>query len=178
MSDVSQGPGWWQASDGKWYPPQQQPAAVQPMYQPAAGKRSGLPRGCLWALLAVGALVVLGAIGAALGGGDEDGDGSSASDDGPTQFEEVEIVECGTDQLGFLQATLEATNNSSERSDYFIDVVFESPNGQRQYGSSPAIIDNVEPGQTATGEAVLGGEAPAGARFECRVAEVERNASL
>ena len=23
MSDVSQGPGWWLASDGKWYPPQQ-----------------------------------------------------------------------------------------------------------------------------------------------------------
>lgn len=21
MSDVSQGPGWWQATDGKWYPP-------------------------------------------------------------------------------------------------------------------------------------------------------------
>ena len=25
MSDQSQGPGWWQASDGKWYPPQQAP---------------------------------------------------------------------------------------------------------------------------------------------------------
>ena len=25
MSDVSQGPGWWIASDGKWYPPQQHP---------------------------------------------------------------------------------------------------------------------------------------------------------
>src|ERR1035441_5657103 len=25
MSDVSNGPGWWQASDGKWYPPEQQP---------------------------------------------------------------------------------------------------------------------------------------------------------
>ena len=25
MSDVSQGPGWWQASDGKWYPPEQHP---------------------------------------------------------------------------------------------------------------------------------------------------------
>ena len=24
MSDTSQGPGWWQASDGKWYPPQPQ----------------------------------------------------------------------------------------------------------------------------------------------------------
>lgn len=25
MSDVAQGQGWWQASDGKWYPPQQHP---------------------------------------------------------------------------------------------------------------------------------------------------------
>ena len=25
MSDTSQGPGWWQASDGKWYPPEQSP---------------------------------------------------------------------------------------------------------------------------------------------------------
>lgn len=27
MSDTSQGPGWWLASDGKWYPPQPAPAA-------------------------------------------------------------------------------------------------------------------------------------------------------
>jgi len=27
MSDVSQGPGWWIASDGKWYPPQEQSAS-------------------------------------------------------------------------------------------------------------------------------------------------------
>ena len=32
MSDFSQGPGWWQASDGKWYPPEQAPGG-----QPAAG---------------------------------------------------------------------------------------------------------------------------------------------
>jgi len=25
MSDVTQGPGWWQASDGKWYPPSTAP---------------------------------------------------------------------------------------------------------------------------------------------------------
>ncbi len=25
MSDTSQGPGWWEASDGKWYPPEQHP---------------------------------------------------------------------------------------------------------------------------------------------------------
>lgn len=27
MSDMAQGPGWWQASDGKWYPPQGVPMA-------------------------------------------------------------------------------------------------------------------------------------------------------
>jgi hypothetical protein len=27
MTDTSGGPGWWQASDGKWYPPEQHPAA-------------------------------------------------------------------------------------------------------------------------------------------------------
>lgn len=42
MSDTSQGPGWWQASDGKWYPPQgavQEPAPPpppQPSYAPPA----------------------------------------------------------------------------------------------------------------------------------------------
>ena len=28
MSDVSQGPGWWMASDGKWYPPELHPDHV------------------------------------------------------------------------------------------------------------------------------------------------------
>ena len=33
MSDFSQGPGWWQASDGKWYPPDQTPGSA-----PASGQ--------------------------------------------------------------------------------------------------------------------------------------------
>ena len=38
MSDTSQGPGWWQASDGKWYPPEQaQPAAASPAPAGASG---------------------------------------------------------------------------------------------------------------------------------------------
>ncbi len=28
MSDVAQGPGWWQASDGRWYPPESVPSAA------------------------------------------------------------------------------------------------------------------------------------------------------
>jgi Domain of unknown function (DUF4282) len=41
MSDVSQGPDWWLATDGKWYPPERHPAykpqqvaSPQPPYQP------------------------------------------------------------------------------------------------------------------------------------------------
>lgn len=38
MSDVSQGPGWWLASDGKWYPPDQAPPPPPPP-SPSAGRR-------------------------------------------------------------------------------------------------------------------------------------------
>ena len=34
MSDVSQGPGWWLASDGKWYPPELAPGAQPVPTQP------------------------------------------------------------------------------------------------------------------------------------------------
>lgn len=27
MSDTAQGPGWWQATDGKWYAPQRRPSS-------------------------------------------------------------------------------------------------------------------------------------------------------
>lgn len=40
MSDVSQGPGWWQASDGKWYPPEQAPGG-QPWGAPGYGGPGG-----------------------------------------------------------------------------------------------------------------------------------------
>lgn len=36
MSDVSQGPGWWKASDGKWYSPDQVPGTAAAVADPAA----------------------------------------------------------------------------------------------------------------------------------------------
>jgi uncharacterized RDD family membrane protein YckC len=40
MSDTPQGPGWWQASDGRWYPPEQAPGAT-----PSAAPSGGAARG-------------------------------------------------------------------------------------------------------------------------------------
>jgi len=37
MADTSVGQGWWQASDGKWYPPEQHPAARAQAEAAAAG---------------------------------------------------------------------------------------------------------------------------------------------
>jgi len=34
MSDFNAGPGWWQASDGKWYSPQQAPQQPYPVNPP------------------------------------------------------------------------------------------------------------------------------------------------
>jgi hypothetical protein len=69
MSDSSQGPGWWQASDGRWYPPQSHPdqqATPAPTYgapPPAAygapvATKSGMP-GWVKALLILGGILVL-----------------------------------------------------------------------------------------------------------------------
>jgi hypothetical protein len=61
MSDVSQGPGWWQASDGKWYSPEQaQNAPPPPAYAAAPApipKKPVYKRVWFWLLV----IVVLGA---------------------------------------------------------------------------------------------------------------------
>jgi uncharacterized RDD family membrane protein YckC len=43
MTDVSQGPGWWIASDGKWYPPHLHPSVAQTAASPLATVAAGQP---------------------------------------------------------------------------------------------------------------------------------------
>jgi hypothetical protein len=43
MSDTAPGPGWWQASDGRWYPPHQHPGYVPPPPPPSAPPRTPSP---------------------------------------------------------------------------------------------------------------------------------------
>lgn len=42
MSDVSQGPGWWQASDGKWYSPEHRTTGSAPAANPGGSTRGPL----------------------------------------------------------------------------------------------------------------------------------------
>lgn len=49
MSDVPQGDGWWQASDGKWYPPEQHPGARPPVVPDVRPTPSGTPPPGTWA---------------------------------------------------------------------------------------------------------------------------------
>jgi hypothetical protein len=54
VSDTSQGPGWWQASDGKWYPPEQAPGYQAPAGGEAAAGGGGAPTLDLGAALSYG----------------------------------------------------------------------------------------------------------------------------
>ena len=56
MSDVQYGPGWWLASDGKWYRPEQRPSrAESPPSSSRPGRRSAM---IVAAAIAVGVLVI------------------------------------------------------------------------------------------------------------------------
>src|SRR4051794_25810260 len=64
MSDSSQGPGWWQASDGRWYEPPapEMGAASEGATDAAAAAGAAPPSGRSWqrpALLGVGAVAVV-----------------------------------------------------------------------------------------------------------------------
>lgn len=76
MSDVALGPGWWLASDGRWYPPPapgpepQLPAPEPDLLGVPMGDGGGSPRR-LWVAAAVAAAVLLAVLGVvvAVGGG-------------------------------------------------------------------------------------------------------------
>ncbi|MGI9602061.1 MAG: DUF4190 domain-containing protein [Acidimicrobiales bacterium] len=70
MSNYSQGPGWWQASDGRWYPPESNPTYQQPptAAPPQPGYGAGgfpveHPKGTTVLILGICSLVVCGILG-------------------------------------------------------------------------------------------------------------------
>lgn len=172
MSDQSEGPGWWLASDGKRYPP------PRPRFQswPRPPRQTNDAWGCAQALVAVAALVgllaVVGLFLVAFG----DVDVTESDDD---ELDDVELVGCETDTVGAreLVATLRVTNDSSDRSDYSIEVTFSSDATGDQIDTGIALVSNLQPGQstTTTAEVFPGGPNTGG--FDCEVVSVDRSAS-
>lgn len=60
MSDTSQGPGWWLASDGRWYPPTSAPRQPPPPPPPPIGASAPLPGPAVSPALAVLVQVAFG----------------------------------------------------------------------------------------------------------------------
>ena len=95
MSDQSQGPGWWLASDGRWYPPEQHPSAPpaaqrgQPSHP--TGGRGSLGR---YLVCAVISLLLIGGVAGFLVA-TQDGNGAISFDDdsGPEDDEQAELDE-------------------------------------------------------------------------------------
>ncbi|MFP3901802.1 MAG: FxLYD domain-containing protein [Acidimicrobiia bacterium] len=82
-------------------------------------------------------------------------------------------VSCAVDDVGFMVADIPVTNNSSERSNYTIEVTFEAPDGS-QLGTGAALVGALEPGQSTTTRAQSATEPPPDGQFDCRVVEVDR----
>lgn len=193
---------WWNGQ--RWVPVDQRPYQQQPLnYQapqmPQPPPRKGMST---WAIvgivvgsIAVAALIigVLGAIGSSTNtnaGGSSAKANPSQSPTNPSQSQsngiskglgsqdasgDISIGKIKTD-FGFTTVQIIAKNNSEKRSNYMVSVSAESADGKTQYDSSPAFINNVEPGQTATGDALFTKEFPSGAKVV--VKEVSRTSAV
>ena len=89
---------------------------------------------------------------------------------------DVTLTGCSADSLGYLQALVKVTNNSSGRSNYLIDVAFESKDGATQLDTTSAMVNNLNSGQSSNQTA--GSLTKAAGSFTCKVTDVNRIASF
>jgi hypothetical protein len=193
MSDVPQGPEWWQASDGRWYAPPRPGAAPPPPpgYGPPPVPGYGPPPGfgpppgyiprppssssgtnvLVWVLVAIGVVVLLGmgaCVALVVAVGEAAEDVSQSAD----EADDVSETRCRSDAGAFLAAEVEVTNDSSERSNYSIEVVFESAEGD-QIDTAFAFVSALEPSQSTSVDVQSLTEATVPG-VTCRVTDVER----
>jgi hypothetical protein len=193
MSDVPRGPDWWQASDGRWYaPPRPAAAPPPPVYRSPPQLGYGAPLGygpppgyvppppasssgtnvLLWVLVAIGVAGLLG-LGACVVVFVSVGEAAREMElSAPGEADDITATRCRTDAGEPLAAEVEVTNDSSERSNYGIDVVFESAGGD-QIETAFGFVSALEPGQSRVID-VQTVTSPPAAGVTCRVTDVER----
>lgn len=104
--------------------------------------------------------------------------GGGAADPGEgDEVDDVVITACAKDDtLGFAEATVEVTNNSSKASSYMIEIAFESEDGSTQVGTGSAFVTGLAAGQKKV-EEVTSFEEPGDQPFTCKVSSVDRLAA-
>lgn len=81
--------------------------------------------------------------------------------------------------FGTVEVKITLTNSSPNRSDYSSNVVFESPDGTTQYGSSYLFVEGLEPGQTKVEKVMMLDELPAAAKkISVRLTDFDRSESF
>ena len=68
------------------------------------------------------------------------------------------------DAIGVSYVKIPVTNNSSGRSDYWIELVIESADGATQLDTASAFVEDLEAGQSTTAEAMVTDADPSGRR--------------
>jgi hypothetical protein len=92
--------------------------------------------------------------------------------------DDVTVADCGAAEgTGFMRATVDVLNHSSEPSNYIITVAFESDDGGTQFTTATTVVDGLGPDQTTTVEADAFEEPPAGEDFSCSINQVQRFAA-
>jgi hypothetical protein len=107
----------------------------------------------------------------------EEGGGENSSRGEADELDDVQLDKCSKDRsTKWATARLKITNNSSEDSDYAIDVTFESRDGAANFGTGFAYVENLAPGQSKTEEVTSLEEASG--KFTCKIESVDRTASV
>jgi len=148
-------------------PPYPPPSGYPP--QPVVAPPRPRGRGCLTAIaVAVGVVLVLVLAAVALLAGAAD----EADDQAAREAADVELIDCSTSGLGHMTADVRITNRSSKRSNYVVDVAFESPDGTRQLATEPVFVNDLGSGQVSeqTANSLTGSSGD----FECDISQVQR----
>jgi hypothetical protein len=97
------------------------------------------------------------------------------SSDASADVSTPEWVREGTDAFGLVYGQVVIKNNSSKRSDYFVTVVAESPDGSIRHDETMVHVMGLESGQSATEKGIFTKDIPVDAIL--RTLEVQRTAS-
>ena len=85
---------------------------------------------------------------------------------------------CAPDEIGDWHYKGTVTNNSSQASMYDINVSFQSADGKTQYSTGADLLDHVDPGQTATFDAIATSTSMPATGVTCKLTTVDRSEAL